>query len=34
MLVLVYLTHDRCTVCGGHSIGSEVDLHALVGSPR
>jgi hypothetical protein len=39
MLILVYLdivltlTQDRCTVCAKRSIGSEIILYALDGSP-
>jgi hypothetical protein len=28
------LTQDRCTVCAKHTIGAEIDLDALDGTPR
>ena len=32
-IVLIF-TQDRCTVCAKHTIGSEIVLDALDGTPR
>ena len=32
--IVLTLTLDRCTVCGEHTIGSEIILDASDGTPR
>jgi hypothetical protein len=32
--ILLILTQDRCTVCAEHTMGSEIILDALDGTPR
>jgi hypothetical protein len=32
--IVLILTHDRCTVCAEHTIGSEIILHAPDETPR
>jgi hypothetical protein len=32
--VVLILTHDRCTICAEHTIGSEIVLDAPDGTPR
>ena len=32
--IVLILTHDRCTLCIEHTIGSEINLDAPDGTPR
>jgi hypothetical protein len=32
--IVLILMHDRCTVCAEHTIGLEIILDALDGTPR